>query len=95
MKPDEREYKLATVPMGVSRREHLTGPAVLSTCARCHSQDGIFSVNSYTRLLSLDRTLNPQLLPTDNFDYQRTLTEEWKKRQFNWGLLRGLLVADR
>jgi hypothetical protein len=93
MRPDEREYTLASVPMGISRKEQLMGPVVLSTCARCHSPVGIFSVNSYTRLLTLDRTSNPQLLPVEHVDFQRSMTVEWKKEQFNWGLLQGLLAA--
>ena len=60
--PGEAEYQLTTIPMGVSRAQLLSGPVVLSTCARCHSADGIFSVNSYTSPFSPDRA-NPQLLP--------------------------------
>ena len=40
------------------------------------------------------RSINPQLLPADAPDYQRAAALEWKKRQFDWGLLRGLLAAQ-
>ena len=89
MNPGEQEYRLASVPSDGSRERLLTGPVVLSTCGRCHQSRGIFSVNSYTRMLS-GRTTNPQLLPSGNPDYQRAATVGWKMQQFNWGLLRGL-----
>ena len=95
MTPDETEYRLASVPMGVSRKELLVGPVVLSTCPRCHQPDGIFSVNTYTRFLSPGgTTTNPQLLPAESPQYQIEAAVAWKTQQFNWGLLRGLLEAD-
>jgi hypothetical protein len=87
---DESEYQLTTIPMGGSRDQLLGGPVVLSTCARCHSADGIFSVNSYTSPFSPDRA-NPQLLPAHVPDVEAQRTADWKQKQFNWGLLRGLL----
>jgi hypothetical protein len=87
---DEAEYQLTTIPMGVSRDQLLSGPVVLSTCARCHSADGIFSVDSYTSPFSPDRA-NPQLLPARAPQIEAQRTADWKEKQFNWGLLRGLL----
>jgi cytochrome c553 len=96
---DEREFRRATWP-GVDAlaktRKQREGHVVLSTCARCHGSDGIFSVHSYTRMLSgPQRDPEPQLLPADDPDYQRAAAVEWKKQQFDWGLLRGLLAAQR
>jgi hypothetical protein len=88
--PGDAEYQLTTIPMGVSRAQLLSGPVVLSTCARCHSAEGIFSVNSYTSPFSPDRA-NPQLLPARAAEIEAQRTADWKEKQFNWGLLRGLL----
>lgn len=96
---DEREYRQTHDPRddtSAKARENRIGPLVLSTCASCHQGDGIFSVHSYTGLLHDPyRSLNPQLLPAAAPDYQRAAAVEWKKRQFDWGLLRGLLAAER
>ena len=91
--PDEAEYQHIGKMHG-TRAAQLRGQAVLSTCARCHSGHGIFSINTYTRLLG-PKTINPQLLPADSADYQGRATVEWKKQQFDWGLLRGLLERDQ
>jgi hypothetical protein len=87
---DEAEYQLTTIPMGGSRAHLLRGPVVLATCARCHSADGIFSVNSYSGPFSPDRA-NPQLLPARAPQLEAQRTADWKEKQFNWGLLRGLI----
>jgi hypothetical protein len=93
---DEREYRRANDSLGGPAEEkYLAGPVVLSTCARCHSHDGIFSVQTYAGMLDPGRRLNPQLLPADAPDYQLAATIQWKKEQFDWGLLRGLLAAQR
>jgi hypothetical protein len=94
--PDEREYDLISVEF---RPGGLEGPVVLSTCGRCHIQDGIFSVRSYDRGVNGaaydGTTLNPQLLPVGGFlAGERAATVNWKHEQFNWGLLRGLLEAQ-
>jgi hypothetical protein len=93
--PEEAEYQLIGGLHG-PRAVQLRGSVVLSTCARCHSANGIFSVNTYTGgLRSVSRrTINPQLLPADNADYQGRATMEWKMQQFEWGLLRGLLERE-
>jgi len=93
---EEREYRRTHDSRGGPVDEkYLMGPVVLRTCARCHDNDGIFSVNTYTRMLSLDLAPNPQLLPADAPDYQGAATVQWKKSQFDWGLLRGLLATQR
>ncbi len=88
--PEDTEY----AKLNGSRATRLRGSVVLEECARCHGGNGIFSVNSYTRGLG-PMTINPRLLPADNGGYQALATKAWKKRQFDWGLLRGLLDAGR
>jgi len=90
--PDEAEYQLIGGLHG-TRAVQLRGSVVLSTCARCHTANGIFSVNTYTRMLG-PATINPQLLPADSADYQGRATMEWKVQQFDWGLLRGPLERE-
>jgi hypothetical protein len=93
--PDEAEYQLTTLPMGVSREAHLRGVVVLSTCVRCHSANGIFSVNTYGQSFSPAVAHdNPQLLPATSVGYQGNATAYWKTTQFNWGVLCGLLETD-
>ena len=98
--PDETEYQLTSIPMGVSREAHLRGVVVLSTCVRCHSSNGIFSVNTYGHsingqpLTADSVNSNPQLRPATSIGYQGNATADWKTRQLDWGLLRGLLEAD-
>lgn len=90
--PDEAEHQLITRMIGLPRAKELQGPVVLSTCVTCHSGDGIFSVHSYRR--SFTMTTNPQLLPSNDLDYERAEAGRWKMKQFNWGLLRGLLAVE-
>jgi hypothetical protein len=95
--PDEAEYQLTTILEGGSREARLRGPVVLSTCARCHSLNGIFSVNTYSGSInggsSPSEKTNPQLLPATSIGYQGNTTSDWKSSQFNWGLLKGLIEA--
>lgn len=90
--PDETEYQRIGKMHG-TRAAQLRGQVVLSTCVRCHTGNGIFSVNTYTRMLG-PKTINPQLLPADSADYQGRATMEWKTKQFDWGLLSGLLEPE-
>jgi hypothetical protein len=92
---DENEYQLTTVPMGGTREAHLRGVVVLSTCIRCHSSNGIFSVNTYGFTLHTAIVQdNPQLLPATSVGYQGNATADWKTSQFNWGVFRGLLERE-
>jgi hypothetical protein len=99
----ETEYQLTTILPTVvevgSLEAHLRGPVVLATCVRCHSLNGIFAVNTYSGSInglisSRDVKSNPQLLPATSVGYQGSATADWKTRQADWGLLRGLLEAD-
>lgn len=91
--PDEAEYQLIGGLHG-PRAVQLRGSVILSTCMRCHSGNGIFSINSYTRFLGPE-TVNPQLLPADSSDHQGHATLEWKRQRFDWGLLQGHLERGR
>jgi hypothetical protein len=89
----DREFQ-RTEGRGADDKYSLAGPVVLSTCPRCHSGTGIFSVNSYTALLGRDIREAPQLPPAGNYDYQFTATVDWKRQQYDWGLLRGILERE-
>jgi hypothetical protein len=91
---DEREHQALLVPIARNSNSYFTGPIVLSTCATCHSAEGIFSVRSYLGMFD-HNPANPQLLPADQPEYQGLATARWKKAQFNWGMLEGLLQAQR
>jgi hypothetical protein len=88
----EKEYQALLVPMRRGGAEYFAGPVVLQTCKTCHSGENIFSVRSY---LGENDSNNPQLLPADRPDYQGMATASWKKMQFNWGVLKGILAAQR
>jgi hypothetical protein len=90
---EEREHQALLLPIERNSNSYFTGPIVLRTCATCHTAEGIFSVRSYLGMF--DHTLaNPQLLPADQPEYQGLATARWKKAQFNWGMLQGLLQAE-
>jgi hypothetical protein len=62
------------------------------TCAACHSEPGVYSIHSFTRRFSehpTGRQLDLALWPTGVKD-ERHRVLEWKGRQYDWGLLRGL-----
>jgi hypothetical protein len=64
---------------------------ILGTCMQCHSDRGIFSVNSYTRSLSFSMSSQrPANLFEDKTDRDTAEAISWKQRQFDWGLLQGL-----
>jgi hypothetical protein len=91
---DEKENQALLVPMDRHSRSYFTGPVVLRTCATCHNAEGIFSVRSYLGMFD-HNSANPQLLPANQPEYQGLATANWKKTQFNWGMLQGLLQAGR
>ena len=71
------------------RRESLAMPA-LKTCAACHSESGVYSVHSFTRRFS-PGPVDLALWPGDVKDERRKALD-WKRRQYDWGLLKGLSV---
>ncbi len=67
------------------------GLPVYETCAACHTGSGIQSVNSYTGRFSSreERPLDLALWPSSVADERRKLLE-WKRKQYDWGVLQGL-----
>ncbi|HKI70270.1 MAG TPA: hypothetical protein VKA67_11815, partial [Verrucomicrobiae bacterium] len=66
---------------------------VLKTCAQCHNGPGIYSVNSFTRFLSLPGlTFQTTQMVEANPKNEEEAALNWKQRQFNWGLLQGLWI---
>lgn len=90
---DEHEFQ-RTEGRAKDDKGSLAGPVVLSTCPRCHAGRGIFSVNSYTGFLARGIRDAPQLAPAERDDYQFSTTVEWKRQQYDWGLLRGILERE-
>jgi hypothetical protein len=90
---DEREFQ-RTEGRQDPGRDAYTGPVVLSTCPRCHTGTGIFSVNSYTAFLARSVRDAPQLPAATDDGYQFATTVEWKGQQYDWGLLRGILERE-
>jgi len=66
------------------------GNIVLKNCMECHPGPGIFSVNSFTRFLSGGPSFQTPQMMDFAPDREASATVNWKKRQFEWGLLRGL-----
>lgn len=92
---DDREYQGLLVPAERKTAEYFGGYAVLKTCTRCHSGDGVMSVRSYVGGPGVFPA-NPQLKPVYNLNDQVDATASWKQLQFNWGLLHGFLEkSDR
>jgi hypothetical protein len=66
---------------------------VLSSCHSCHRAPGIYSVQSYARDFEV-RLLRPPQLADGGSDREFFAAIAWKKRQYEWGLLQGLLQRD-
>jgi len=82
LEKNEKEPNLLNMGVGRATTEQ--------SCYICHSASGIFSVKSYTRDLA-PMLPNPQLPPETYPDAAQSAVVYWKKRQFDWGLLTGLL----
>jgi hypothetical protein len=65
------------------------GRPLLNTCTDCHQAAGIYSVNSYVRLFSPQFTEPPKLLAADPVQCIQAAID-WKRQQYDWGLLQGL-----
>jgi hypothetical protein len=64
----------------------------LKSCIQCHQAPGIYSVLSMRRGL---RQAQREIFPTYAWDVELSYTVHAKVTQFNWGLLQGLLEAQR
>ncbi len=67
---------------------------VLDQCAGCHSSPGIHSVLSYSDR-RFESSLRPPALAETKIENQEYMTANWKRRQYDWGLLKGLWQAGR
>jgi hypothetical protein len=69
-------------------------PIALQSCFQCHSQPGIYSVNSFTRVFSLGTS--PET--TDMVESDGSRDEEGlfssKEMRADWGLLQGLWMQN-
>jgi hypothetical protein len=77
--------------LNIKTNQLIAPPAVLQTCYQCHSATGIYSVNSFTRLLSLEiaPTETTQMTESDGHsDEEMTLFS--KEQRDDWGMLQGL-----
>jgi hypothetical protein len=62
----------------------------------CHQTPGVHSVLSLQRGLRADpKREGPQVFRTYDFNVELNYTVAAKVRQFNWGLLEGLMEAER
>lgn len=66
----------------------------LKTCISCHQQPGIRSVLTTRRALAKDPLPYGELFRTYDWDVEMKYTIHAKVRQYNWGLLQGLLEAE-
>jgi len=91
----DHEYQLLLRPMVTGDAAYFSGPIVLDTCRVCHAGAGVFSVRSYAQMFFGHERMNPQLLPANAPDTQGWATADWKKAQFDWGMLQGILAMPR
>jgi hypothetical protein len=62
---------------------------VLADCRICHNAQGIYSVNTYAGLFAPHLTELPQLFNAE-VKLEVDAAIDWKREQYNWGLLQGL-----
>jgi hypothetical protein len=67
--------------------------SVLEHCAVCHFAPGIHSVLSYSVQRFEPASLRPYPLTETRIANQEDFTTSWKRRQYEWGLLKGLWQA--
>jgi hypothetical protein len=63
---------------------------VLQNCYQCHGGSGIYSVNSFTRVLSGERPAETTQMVESDGKREEEMTPLFKVSQANWGLLQGL-----
>jgi hypothetical protein len=67
----------------------------LKTCIQCHQAPGVYSMLSMERGLRASAKGTRDIFRTYAWDVEMSYTVESKIKQFNWGLLQGLLEARR
>ena len=65
---------------------------VLNQCASCHASPGIHSVLSYSQR-RFEPSLRPPAFAETKIANEEQMTIGWKRRQYEWGLLKGLWQA--
>ena len=75
-----------------AERERVVAPTQLKTCIQCHQAPGVYSVLSMREVLAGDQT-RQRRFRTYEWDVEVGYTSHAKSRQFDWGLLRGMLEA--
>jgi hypothetical protein len=82
--PFERKSKEPQVPDSSTFKG-----TILENCRTCHSAPGIYSVNVYAGIFHPHSIERPQLF---NFDanHEMNASINWKREQYDWGLLQGL-----
>jgi hypothetical protein len=68
---------------------------ILAECSGCHSDPGIYSVNSFTSFLSGTPLPQTTQLAEDGSDYEATQITSWKNTQSNWRLLQSLWIQTQ
>lgn len=60
-----------------------------SSCSNCHAASGIYSVQTYTQDFGIRRP-SPWFEAVSSDQYLNLHSLNWKKRQYEWGLLQGM-----
>jgi hypothetical protein len=80
-------FEFSSTAAWSSRRNRLRGET-LRTCGTCHFARGILSVNTYTMFGTAAAELD-----VSTVERESEATIAWKRRQYDWGLLKGLREA--
>jgi hypothetical protein len=72
-------------------------PIALQTCFQCHSGPGIYSVNSFTRVFSLElpRAETTEMVESDGTRGDEEEFFSLKESRADWGLLQGLWMQNK
>jgi hypothetical protein len=93
MSRDHKEYQRLLLPIQRGDAAYFTGYPVLQRCRQCHGGNDRFAMRSYFEALERSPT-EPRLPAATESDYQAIATARWKRQQFDWGLLQGLLTPQ-
>jgi hypothetical protein len=93
---DEKDFMLFR-SHGIDWFERFSEPekdqsVVLNQCANCHASPGIHSVLSYSER-RFEPSLRPPAFAETKIATEEHMTTGWKRRQYEWGLLKGLWQA--
>src|SRR5207245_10109399 len=76
----------------LSDPEH-RGSSTVNTCPQCHGAPGVQSIAAARRLFG-QGACTPLKFYATSADVQPELTMDWKRSQYNWGLMLGLCIAS-